>query len=235
MRAVAVIPARYASTRFPGKPLAIINGKPMIRRVYEQCLKSKEIDETIVATDDIRIYECVKSFGGNAVMTSVKHKSGTDRIAEAVRNKKCDIVVNVQGDEPYVSPSNINKLVKSLSNDRKLKAATLAVRFRDAEEADDENKVKVVTSLKGDAIYFSRKRIPFSFGAGYKYLKHLGIYGFRKSFLYEFTGLRHGPLEKSERLEQLRILENGYRISVLITDKDSVSVDTPEDLIRLGR
>lgn len=233
MNSVIVIPARFGSTRLPGKPLIDINGKPMIRRVYERCVKSRLADDVIVATDDKRILECVKGFGGKAVMTSRKHKSGTDRISEAVRDIDCDIIVNVQGDEPFIYPFNIDRLISAMKTDESISAATLAVKFRDATEVSDPNKVKVVTALNGNAIYFSRAKIPGGSGGKSGYLKHLGIYAFRKSFLNEFTKLKPGPLEKAERLEQLRILEYGYYIRVVLTERDSVSVDTPEDAERL--
>lgn len=235
MKAIAVIPARYGSTRFPGKPLAMINGKPMIQRVYEQCMKAKGLRGVIVATDDNRIVECVKGFGGASVMTSAKHESGTDRVCEAIENIACEVVLNVQGDEPYIHPSGIDKLVGVFGEDRNVRAATLAVKFRNTDEVNDPNKVKVITDVNGDAVYFSRSVIPSDSSGKFPYLKHLGIYAFRKSFLFEFSSMKKTKLEKAEKLEQLRILENGYKIRVLTTPYDSVAVDTPQDVLKLQR
>jgi len=234
MNAIAVIPARYRSTRLPGKPLAMIKGKTMVQRVYEQCRKAKSIDKVIVATDDRRIMNCVEDFGGNAVMTSVKHQSGTDRVIEAVKDINCRIVVNVQGDEPYIDPSGIDKLVRAFGKDRKILVGTLAVRFAREDDCSDVNKVKVVTDLNGDALYFSRSLIPNELGGNFPHMKHLGIYAFRKRFLGIFQQFRKTDLEKAERLEQLRILANGYKIRVIETTRDSIAVDTAEDLEALN-
>lgn len=234
MKAIAVIPARYGSTRLPGKPLAMIKGKPMVQRVYEQCRKAMSIDKVIVATDDRRIMKCVEDFGGNAVMTSRKHQSGTDRVIEAVKDVHCRIVVNVQGDEPYIDPAGIDKLVRAFDKDSKILVGTLAVRFAAGDDCNDVNKVKVVTDLKGDALYFSRSLIPSETGGKFRHMKHLGIYAFRKRFLEIFQQLRKTELEKAERLEQLRILANGYKIRVIETSRDSIAVDTAEDLEALN-
>jgi 3-deoxy-manno-octulosonate cytidylyltransferase (CMP-KDO synthetase) len=233
MKVVAVIPARYGSTRFPGKPLVVIDGKPMIQRVYEQCIKARLVDRAIVATDDRRIVECVKGFNGEAVMTSKKHESGTDRIIEAVRDVNCDIVLNVQGDEPFIHPANIDKVIKAFSEDESVNVATLAVCFRPGDKIEDPNKVKVVIDRNGDALYFSRSVIPNDSTGEYKFMKHLGIYAFRKDFLMKYAKMKRTKLEQAEKLEQLRILENGHKIRVIVTSKDSSAVDTPEDLARI--
>lgn len=234
MNAIAVIPARYGSTRLPGKPLAMIKGKPMVQRVYEQCRKARSIDKVIVATDDKRIMKCVEEFGGYAVMTSRRHQSGTDRVIEAVKDINCRIVVNVQGDEPYIDPSGIDKLVRAFGKDSRIIIGTLAVKFAPGDDCNDVNKVKVVTDLNGDALYFSRALIPNEAGGSYQHMKHLGIYAFRKRFLSIIPQLRKTELERAERLEQLRILANGYKIRVIETSRDSIAVDTAEDLKALN-
>ena len=233
MKTVAVIPARFASTRFPGKPLAVINGKPMVQRVYEQCAKAKLVDRIIVATEDERIIDCVHSFGGEAVMTSSKHHSGTDRVIEAVKNIKCDIVINVQGDEPFIDPVSIDKVVKPFIDDRSVQIATPAVKFKDINDVKDPNKVKVIVDKNGYGIYFSRSPIPYDgYDQKFSYLKHIGIYSFRKEFLLKFGSLKKTSLELKERLEQLRLIENGYKIKVVIIRKDSIAIDTPDDIRR---
>jgi len=239
MKILGVIPARYSSTRLPGKPLLLIKGKPMIVRVYEQALKSKLLNDVIVATDDKRIFDLVKNYNGNVMMTSAKHTSGTHRICEIVKKINCDIVVNIQGDEPYISPVNIDKAIAPLIEDRDINVATLAVRIKNAADIVDENKVKVVLDKANFALYFSRSAIPFDMENNpaklwtlnkRKYYKHLGLYVYRKKFLEKFAKMKKSYLEDTEKLEQLRILENGERIKVIITGKDSRSVDTKEDL-----
>jgi 3-deoxy-manno-octulosonate cytidylyltransferase (CMP-KDO synthetase) len=231
MKTVAVIPARYGSTRFPGKPLAIINGKPMVQRVYEQCAKAKLVDKIIVATEDKRIIDCVKSFGGEAVMTSSKHHSGTDRVIEVIKDLSCDIVVNVQGDEPFIDPLSIDKVIKPFSEEKSVQVATPAVKFKNASDVRDPNKVKVIVDKNGDAIYFSRSPIPYDgHDVKFSFLKHIGIYSFRKKFLLAFGALKKTPLELKEKLEQLRMIENGYKIRVVLISKDSIAIDTPEDI-----
>lgn len=234
-----VIPARFASTRFPGKPLVMIDGKSMIQRVYEQSQKSRSISKVLVATDDKRIFDHVRSFGGEAVMTSVKHRSGTDRINEAVKKIKCDIVVNIQGDEPFILPGNIEKAIEPFLKDKKLNISTLAIKIRDISEIKDPNVVKVIFDINNYAVYFSRGILPYdqaifdSVNEGItkkKYYKHIGLYVYRKSFLSEFVKMKKSYLEETEKLEQLRILENGERIKVILTNKNSQAVDTPEDL-----
>ena len=227
MRILGIIPARYASTRFPGKPLADIHGKPMIQRVYEQAKKCKLLSEVVVATDDSRIEEAVKKFKGKAILTSSKHESGTDRCREAAEKagEKYDAVINIQGDEPFIQPGQIEKLAKCLSN-KKVQIATLAKPITDAHDLADRNTVKVTFDKNMEAINFSRTPTPHS------PYKHIGIYGYRADVLSEITKLSRSSREIAESLEQLRWLENGYKISVEITEHDAVSIDTPEDLER---
>jgi len=244
MNIVVIIPARYSSIRFPGKPLVLIKDKPMIQWVYENSKKACE--HVYVATDDERIFEAVKNFGGNVVMTSANHKSGTDRCAEALiyiekeLNKNIDIVVNVQGDEPFINPQQI-KLISSAFIDKEVEISTLAKKISNTEIIFDENKVKVVFDNRNFAIYFSRSPIPFIRGKdknswvneGVHFL-HIGMYAFRKNTLLEITKLKESKLEKLESLEQLRWLENKYKIKVLITEHETVGIDTPEDLNKLN-
>jgi 3-deoxy-manno-octulosonate cytidylyltransferase (CMP-KDO synthetase) len=235
MKILAVIPARYDSTRFPGKPLAGINGKPMIQHVYERVMEAKLVDKVLVATDTERIFEAVKNFGGKAVMTSKEHESGTDRICEAIKKIKCDIVVNVQGDEPGINPKDIDKAVKPLLKDKKLNISTLAIRIDKGIDLNDENKVKVVFDKNNFALYFSRNCIPFDRDhinnvKIYDFYKHIGLYAYRRKFLMELKNLKPSKLEKLEKLEQLRFLHNGEKIKVVITDRETISIDTPSDL-----
>lgn len=236
---LGIIPARYASTRFPGKPLVMIDGKPMIQRVYEQALKS-ELDAVVVATDDVRIADAVKTFGGNVVMTSENHPSGTDRCAEALENFKgnWESVVNIQGDEPYIQPSQINSVATLLKNGASI--ATLVKKIDSVEELTNINSPKVVISSNGNALYFSRQPIPFQKGIAINdwlnhgtYYKHIGIYGYQSTVLPQLTQLKQGNLEMAESLEQLRWLENGYSIMTAETTENTVAIDTPEDLSRL--
>lgn len=239
MKFVAVIPARYSSTRFPGKPLALLGGKPVIRRVYEQV--SELISDVYVATDDERIYDAVLNFGGKAVMTRADHKSGTDRIEEAVEKigqDNFDIVINVQGDEPFIQPSQI-QTVMDLFADTQTQIGTLGKRFDSMEAVMNPNSPKIVMGKDGRALYFSRSVIPFVRGVElgnwlghYPFLKHIGLYAYRTSVLREITLLPQGELEKAESLEQLRWLENGYTIKVGLTDVETVGIDTPADLER---
>jgi 3-deoxy-manno-octulosonate cytidylyltransferase (CMP-KDO synthetase) len=242
----AVIPARYGSTRFEGKPLADILGKPMIQYVYEGVNQSKLIDEVIVATDDQRIFEAVKSFGGKATMTSPAHFTGTDRVAEVAKKLKSEIIVNVQGDEPLIKGSIIDEAIRPLLKDETLELSTLMTRIEDPKDWLNPHIVKVVVDLKNFALYFSRSPIPFPrdlnigrlesnpFGTNRplpkRVFKHIGIYVFRRKFLLHFTKMKPSPLEKLEKLEQLRALENGYRIKVNLVNYDPLSVDTPDDL-----
>ena len=243
MTVTGIIPARYSSTRLPGKPLVLIHGKPMIQRVYEQSKKSKLLSRVIVATDDQRIFDFVASFGGEVMMTSEKHVSGTDRLAEAVKMINCDIVVNVQGDEPYIDPNNIDIAIEPLLKDRMLNVSTLAFKITNPLDLENENKVKVVLDKNNFALYFSRNYIPFDMEHNparvwtlkdRKFYKHIGLYVYRKSFLIRFSKMKKSYLEEVEKLEQLRILENGERIKVVITKKDSVSIDTAEDIELIG-
>ena len=242
----AIIPARYGSTRFEGKPLVDILGKPMIRRVYERVSRSKLVSDVIVATDDRRIYEAVRAFGGQVVMTGSHHVSGTDRVAEVARRLKSEIILNVQGDEPLIKPSLIDKAVHPLLADKKSVMSTLMTRLRNVDDWLNPNIVKVVTDEEGVALYFSRSPIPFprdlkieGFSSAFaknrvplpkKFHKHIGVYVYRREFLLKISKMKPTPLEKWERLEQLRVLENGFRIKVVAVNYEPVCVDTPEDL-----
>ena len=238
MTFTAIIPARYASTRFPGKPLAVLGGKTVIQRVYEQV--SSVLSEVYVATDDERIFSCVESFGGKAVMTRADHQSGTDRIQEAMEKTatQADVIINVQGDEPFIQPSQI-KMLMQLFDDPSTQIGTLGKRFESIEAVENPNSPKIVTDQRGFALYFSRSVIPFIRGKAhedwigeYPFLKHLGVYAYRREVLAEVTLLPQSSLEKAESLEQLRWLQNGYRIRVGLTDVETVGIDTPEDLQR---
>ena len=238
MKFIAVIPARYASTRFPGKPLAVLGGKTVIQRVYEQAVSI--LPEAYVATDDERIFEAVEAFGGRAVMTRADHKSGTDRIEEAVEKiaTDADVIINIQGDEPFIQPSQIETLIQ-LFDDPATQIGTLGKRFETIDAVHNPNSPKIVTDRRGFALYFSRSVIPYIRGieadewlTHYPFLKHLGIYAYRREVLAEVTRLPQSALEKAESLEQLRWLENGYRIRVGLTDVETVGIDTPEDLAR---
>ena len=240
MKVVCIIPARFESTRFEGKPLADLCGRPMIQHVYERVLKSGSVSQAAVATDDDRIYRTVVNFGGRAVMTAADHKSGTDRIAEAVAGLKLnpdDIVLNIQGDQPLFEPVQIDEVVQPLLEDPAIVMATLIYRIRRAEEITHPNAVKVVVDRDGFAIYFSRATIPYvrDPGQAANYYKHHGIYAYRRSFLETFTRLPQGVLERLEALEQLRAIEHGYKIKVVETIYDSVEVDTCEELARVAR
>ncbi len=242
MTAVGIIPARWQATRLPGKPLAEIAGRPMLQHVYERAARAESLSGVVVATDDERIANAVRAFGGEVVLTSPDHRSGTDRVAEAARALAADVVVNIQGDEPLIDPHAIDSLVAPFAARPELVMTTLAVPIRVAEEIDDPGVVKVVVDRQGFALYFSRYSIPYQrdVGAGSPQdpslsprLKHLGLYAYRADFLQTFAGLEPTPLEQTEALEQLRVLEHGYRILVVPTDHDAVSVDTPEDLARV--
>ncbi len=231
-RTIAVLPARYGSTRFPGKPLALICGKPMIQWCYESTSKCKELDDVIVATDDSRIFNAVNDFGGKAVMTSPNHPTGTDRIAEAVKDLDADLIVNVQGDEPLMSAKVLSQLIAAM-RESGAEMGTAAVPFsKTGRDPNDPNAVKVVVDRRGFALYFSRSLIPFprQGGTPVEPLLHWGLYAYRRDFLYEFVKWERGRLETCEALEQLRALENGAKISVIITPERSVGVDVPEDI-----
>ena len=239
MKIIGIIPARFASTRFPGKPLAGVKGKPMIQRVYEQAKKCKALSEVVVATDDKRIEAVVKNFKGKVILTSSKHESGTDRCFEALKKigvKKFDAVINIQGDEPFIHPEQISK-VANCFKDKNVQLATLAMKMKSIHELTNHNTIKVIISKKKEAIYFSRTVIPYYRGKDFSeslkchaYYKHVGIYGYRSDILAEVTKLKRSPLEIAESLEQLRWLENGYKIKVELTEHESYSIDTPEDL-----
>ena len=243
MNFIGIIPARYASTRFPGKPLVDIGGKIMIQRVYEQAKKTLNV--VYVATDDKRIEKAVKEFGGNVVMTSKKHKSGTDRIAEAVdlisqeTNKKYDVIINIQGDEPFIYPEQIES-VKKCFKLKRTQIATLAKPIINSKDIFDQNKPKVILNKKNEAIYFSRSPIPFVRGVKqtdwiqkHKFYKHIGLYGYRYDILKQITKLKPSVLTKIESLEQLRWIENGYKIKVEETEYESLGIDTRKDLKRI--
>jgi 3-deoxy-manno-octulosonate cytidylyltransferase (CMP-KDO synthetase) len=246
MKITAVIPARYGSTRFEGKPLADILGKPMIQHVYEGVCQSKLIDDVMVATDDRRISEVVQSFGGKAVMTSPDHTTGTDRVAEVAMKLRSEIIVNVQGDEPLIRGPIIDKATQPLLRDDTLSMSTLMTRIEEVKDWLNPHIVKVVVNQQGFALYFSRSPIPFPrdlqidrlssnpFGTKRplpkRVFKHIGVYVYRRKFLLRFSKMKPTPLEKLEKLEQLRVLENGYRIKMSTVNYEPLCVDTPEDL-----
>lgn len=234
MKTVAIIPARFASSRLEGKPLLDIAGKPMIQRVYEAAAQARLIERVIVATDDRRILDTVTRFGGEAQLTAAHHASGTDRVAEVARHIPCDTVVNLQGDEPLMEPRLIDALTESLLTDQDVYMASAQAPIRISDLANP-NIVKVVSDRDSYALYFSRSPIPYHFSNGSADgdslgFKHIGIYIYRKDFLMKLVELGPSPLEKQERLEQLRVLENGYRIKLVSTDYDAPGVDTPADL-----
>jgi len=244
MKITAVIPARYASVRFPGKALALIEGKPMIQHVYERTVRASLIDSVIVATDDERIRQAVVAFGGTCCMTRVEHETGTDRLAEVAQSLEADIIVNVQGDEPLIAPEMIDQAIRPFLDDPALRMGTLKTRIKCLHDFLSPNVVKVVTDMLGNALYFSRSPLPFfrdkwqdlkdeSFVSG-KLLcyKHVGLYVFRRDFLVEFAAMAPTFLEVSEKLEQLRAVENGVRIRVVETEFESIGVDTPDDLTK---
>ncbi len=238
MKISAVIPARYASSRFPGKPLAAINGRPMIQHVYEKAQQCGPIDRVVVATDDERIIRAVEAFGGHAVMTDGGHQTGTDRIAEAARNIDADILVNVQGDEPLVPPAAIADAVQPLIEDSSIPLGTLKTAILDTDDVHNPHIVKVVTDDKGFALYFSRSAIPWCNphqGSPMRRYRHIGIYAFQRDFLYAFTALERSSLEILEQLEQLRALEHGWPIRVVETSYYPVGVDVPEDIQRVEK
>lgn len=234
-RAVAVIPARYASVRFPGKALAEVAGKPLVRHVWERARQLSAVDRVLVATDDERIVRAVRAFGGDVVLTSPAHPSGTDRVAEAVRGDAADVVVNLQGDEPTFDVKALDELCRLMADDPTVLMGTLAHPVRDEAEHADWNAVKVVVDQAGYALYFSRAPIPYRRRPGFAApLRHIGIYVFQAPFLQRFAALAPTPLERAETLEQLRALEHGVRIRVLVTPHASLGVDTPADLVRLA-
>ncbi len=246
MSAIILIPARYASTRFPGKPLALLKGLPVIQHVYQNSMHSRLADDVMVATDSETIFEKVLSFGGKAVMTAGDHASGTDRIAEAARSMNYDIIVNVQGDEPLIQPEMIDEVI-SVLNDPRASIGTLAIRIKDRREIFDPNAVKVVFNPEGFALYFSRAPIPYHrdewkdltkftvHDSRFTVFKHVGIYSYRRDVLTQMSGLPPSRLELVEKLEQLRAIENGFPIKVKETVYETFGVDTPEDLERIEK
>ena len=235
MNILCVIPARYFSTRLPGKPLADIAGKPMIQRVYERAILAKRPGQVIVATDHDLVYDAVVNFGGQAMLTSPEHPTGTDRLAEvAGRFPEVDLIINVQGDEPLIPPEVIDQLAEAFDGHPELQIATLMTKM-DESEYNNRSVVKVVTDLQGYALYFSRALVPYPRNnTGIPMYKHIGIYAYRRDFLLKYANLSPTPLEKTESLEQLRALEHGYRIKVLKTDFQSIGVDTMEDLEKVN-
>ncbi|MBI3321847.1 MAG: 3-deoxy-manno-octulosonate cytidylyltransferase [Candidatus Omnitrophica bacterium] len=240
MGALVVIPARYGSVRFPGKPLAMLQGKPVIQHVYEQVARAQRIDEVIVATDDQRILDAVERFGGKAMMTSASARSGTERVAEIARARSAAVVLNVQGDEPLIQPAMVEQVIDYLGRHAAVPMASVMTKLR-AEDLANPNVVKVVVDRDGFALYFSRAPIPFERAnrptgqPANGFWKHLGIYGYQRHFLLQVPHLEPTPLEQLEQLEQLRALEHGYRIKLLETIYDTVGVDTPEDLARVEK
>jgi 3-deoxy-manno-octulosonate cytidylyltransferase (CMP-KDO synthetase) len=244
LKTIVIIPARYASTRFPGKPLADLCGKPMVQWVYERAAECSVIDDVIVATDDARIVAAVHSFGGNVVMTRADHPTGTDRLAEVAAGLDAELIVNVQGDEPLIDPAMIEAAVKPLRDDQRIVMGTLQSPLQSLDEYLSPNVVKVVTDRQGFALYFSRAPIPYprdhvdrleTCWQDLPVAKHVGLYVYRRKFLLDYASLQETPLEKQEKLEQLRVLEHGFRIRVAVTSITAQGVDTPEDLERIRR
>ncbi len=246
MSAIVIIPARYASTRFPGKPLALLKGVPVIQHVYKNAMNSSLAGDVVVATDSVKIFEAVLSFGGKAVMTAGDHESGTDRTAEAARSMDYDIIVNVQGDEPLIQHEMIDEVI-SVLDDKRASIGTLAVRIKDSGDIFDPNVVKVVFNADGFAFYFSRAPIPYHrdewkdlnqftvHGSRFTVFKHIGIYSYRRDVLTRLSELPPSHLERIEKLEQLRAMENGFSIKIKETIYETFGVDTPEDLERMEK
>ena len=234
-KAVGIIPARWNSIRFPGKPLHLINGKPLLKHVWERCLRAKNLDLVVVATDDMRIASAAFEWGAEVALTSPKHRTGTNRAAEVARKtSQFAYVINVQGDEPLIDPRLIDKLVEKLQSNRKVEIVTAAHPFKDPAQAFSPHQVKVVLDLRGNALYFSRAVIPAPRNDGRPlFLRHQGVYGFRRGTLLQFVKWKPSPLERAESLEQLRALENGVTVHVLVTATGSPGIDTPEDATAL--
>jgi 3-deoxy-manno-octulosonate cytidylyltransferase (CMP-KDO synthetase) len=230
--ATGIIPARYQSERFPGKPLALIQGKPMIQRVYEAAQTAQSLERVIVATDDKRIFHAAQKFGADTLMTSSSHRSGTDRVAEITAGINTPLVINIQGDEPLIKGEVIDELVEALQ-DEDIPMATLAVKEEDMALLNDHNVVKVVFNREGYALYFSRSPLPFQ--ASRYFWRHIGIYGYQRNFLLKFCQIPPSRLEKEEKLEQLRAIENGYKIKIIENQFSSLSVDLPEDIIKVEK
>ncbi|MEP6698216.1 MAG: 3-deoxy-manno-octulosonate cytidylyltransferase [Verrucomicrobiota bacterium] len=229
-KALGIIPARWGSTRFPGKPLHLIAGKPLLQHVWEQSRRAKKLDQLIIATDDFRIAEAAFAWGAEVAMTSPRHSTGTDRIAEvAAKTKQFSHIINIQGDEPLIDPKLIDRLVRKLQRHRQMEMITAAHPFAESREAESPHQVKVVLNKRSEALYFSRSVIPFSGAASPTAFRHQGIYGYRRDLLLRFVGWKTSPLERSEGLEQLRALENGVTVYVLVTNHGSPGVDTPQD------
>lgn len=235
MKVVGIIPSRYASSRFPGKPLIDLNGKSMIQRVYEGTLKSKNLDQVIVATDDQRIFDHVKSFGGNVQMTRSEHPSGTDRCGEIAAKIDADVIINIQGDEPLIDARQIDQVIAAF-HDESVQIATLGTHSISQEDVHNANRIKIVTDIRNNALYFSRSAIPNAENYKgvpeefYPFYKHIGLYAFRKTCLLELIELEPTKLEQIESLEQLRWLYNGYSIRVITTDIETPNIDVPEDV-----
>ena len=233
MKFICIIPSRYASTRLPGKPLADIDGEPMIQRVYEQAVQATKVEKVVVAVDNPKVYDTVVTFGGHAVMTREDHVNGTDRLAEAVGHfPDVDVVVNVQGDEPLIAPDVIDALCQAFEDDPDLAMATVATPMKE-EEYNDPSAVKVIMNQHDEAMYFSRSLIPYPrnpFTAAIHPYKHIGIYAYKRDFLLQYAKMSQTPAEQVESLEQLRVLENGYKIKVIKTNHQFIGIDTPEDL-----
>jgi 3-deoxy-manno-octulosonate cytidylyltransferase (CMP-KDO synthetase) len=236
-KAVGIIPARWHSTRFPGKPLYLISGKPLVRHVWERCLRAKRLDSVIIATEDMRVARAVFEWGAEVALTSPTHRSGTDRVAEVARAaRQFDYIINIQGDEPMVEPRLIDKLVERLGSDPKIDIVTAAHPFARPAEASSPHQVKVIVDCNSCALYFSRAPIPYSRNKRPSlFLRHQGIYGFRRKALLQFVKWKPTPLERTESLEQLRALENGVKVHVLVTAQGSPGIDTPQDAKALER
>jgi len=234
-KAVGIIPARWDSTRFPGKPLHSIAGKPLLKHVWERCLRAENLDLVVIATDDMRVASAAFEWGAEVALTSPKHRSGTNRVAEVARKtKQFAYVINIQGDEPLIDHRLIDKIVQKLRSDRKVGVVTAAHPFEDPADASSPHQVKVVLDLRGNALYFSRAPIPAPRNDDRSlFLRHQGIYGFRRETLLQFVRWKPSPLERSESLEQLRALENGVKVHVLVTATGSPGIDTPEDATAL--
>ncbi|HEX3742314.1 MAG TPA: 3-deoxy-manno-octulosonate cytidylyltransferase [Bryobacteraceae bacterium] len=235
-----MIPARFSSSRFPGKVLSLISSKSMLQHVYERASQARYLTSTIIATDDESVFNVARKFGARVMMTRPDHLSGTDRVAEVASTESAEIVVNIQGDEPLIDPAAIDTAILPLVHEPEVTMATLKKRIENPREIDDPNVVKVVTDAAGDAIYFSRCPIPYlrqdpGAPTGTPYFKHVGLYVYRRNFLLSYSSLPVGPLEQAERLEQLRAIENGFPIRVVETDYESIGVDTPQDLERVSR
>lgn len=233
-KTIVVIPARYASSRFPGKALADIMGKPMIYHVCSRCIPAKNVDKVIVATDDTRIKDAVESFGFEAVMTSLEHKTGTDRVAEVAMKENAEIVINVQGDEPMIRTETIEQVVDGLLQDSQVYYAQAATEIVNPDDFIDSTVVKIAVGAEDYAVFYSRSPIPYpKTRINYKAYKHIGVYGYRNSFLQTFTKLPQRPIEQIEQIEQLRAIEHGYKVKIIKIPYDTISVDVPNDLFEV--